>query len=511
MELKTTNDQICINEILFNGTIEESIELDYLLPDYFSNIFKILKSKITPKILSKRISSDKLVIDGIADIRIIYVAEETNHIKCINHKMSFTKTVDLKSNCDNPIVFVSAKSDYMNCRVVNPKRVDIRGSVNCKVKVINQVNRDIISDACNMGMQIRKKLITVGYDRKETERLFNIKEDIQLGTSNKKIQNILLTNAEALVTDYKIIPNKIIVKGEVLLHIIYETEEEKGEIFCEDKKVQISQILDILGVDEEYSCCIKLDVNNIQFDKREETEENKYICELGIGVICSTIKSKNIQIIKDIYSTCYETNMDFITMKNERLRNTINENRKINCSLEIDNDNLSMIYDTFIEFSANKIEDINGKIGISGQLNFSILGLDNENMPVIIDKTMDHIIDTDIDYPMHNINIDINISPINVSSEIMGSKIDINIELNLTGCIYDCIEENVVFNINIDVDKCKKRNSNCALIAYYAEKNECVWDIAKKYNTSIEGIMNENSLENDLLENKKMILIPIVD
>ncbi|NMA79558.1 MAG: LysM peptidoglycan-binding domain-containing protein, partial [Clostridiales bacterium] len=35
-------------------------------------------------------------------------------------------------------------------------------------------------------------------------------------------------------------------------------------------------------------------------------------------------------------------------------------------------------------------------------------------------------------------------------------------------------------------------------------------DIAKRYNTSVEAIMEENELEGEVLEQRGMLLIPIV-
>ena len=64
MELQLNRDSICINEIVFDGTLEQSIELDYLLPDYCQSIFKVLKCRITPKITSSRVQNGKLFLDG---------------------------------------------------------------------------------------------------------------------------------------------------------------------------------------------------------------------------------------------------------------------------------------------------------------------------------------------------------------------------------------------------------------------------------------------------------------
>ena len=47
-----------------------------------------------------------------------------------------------------------------------------------------------------------------------------------------------------------------------------------------------------------------------------------------------------------------------------------------------------------------------------------------------------------------------------------------------------------------------------ALAVYFADKNEKLWDIAKTFRTSIELIKRENELDSDVLDTKRVLLIP---
>ena len=53
-------------------------------------------------------------------------------------------------------------------------------------------------------------------------------------------------------------------------------------------------------------------------------------------------------------------------------------------------------------------------------------------------------------------------------------------------------------------------SDNCALTVYFSDKNEKVWNIAKRYRTTVEAIMAENSLDSDVITEKKTLLIPSV-
>ena len=51
MDLKINREILSVNEKIYDGVQEQSVELDYILPDYFPDIFKLIKCSITPSVL----------------------------------------------------------------------------------------------------------------------------------------------------------------------------------------------------------------------------------------------------------------------------------------------------------------------------------------------------------------------------------------------------------------------------------------------------------------------------
>ena len=62
---------------------------------------------------------------------------------------------------------------------------------------------------------------------------------------------------------------------------------------------------------------------------------------------------------------------------------------------------------------------------------------------------------------------------------------------------------------NISKDESKPINKELpAIVLYFAKSGESVWDIAMRYNTTINNIMSQNALTNDILTSDKMLIIP---
>ena len=56
----------------------------------------------------------------------------------------------------------------------------------------------------------------------------------------------------------------------------------------------------------------------------------------------------------------------------------------------------------------------------------------------------------------------------------------------------------------------KQRDGDYAIKLYYGCENENVWDIAKRYSTSVDAVIEENDLSGERLESGGMLIIPIV-
>ena len=65
----------------------------------------------------------------------------------------------------------------------------------------------------------------------------------------------------------------------------------------------------------------------------------------------------------------------------------------------------------------------------------------------------------------------------------------------------------VISEVAIDIDHPLEEKLKAPLIVYYGEKGERLWDIARKYATSVERIKLVNELHRDVLEDKKLLLI----
>ena len=119
MEFKVNRETISAAECVYEGIQEQGIEMDYILPDYYPDVFKLVRCDAVPVISDYSVNGDKLIYELRCDMRILYCSENGSILQCVNQKQTFSKTVDMGRFCDNTSVTLKPKCDFLNCRAVN--------------------------------------------------------------------------------------------------------------------------------------------------------------------------------------------------------------------------------------------------------------------------------------------------------------------------------------------------------------------------------------------------------
>ena len=134
MELKVNREVITVCEELYSGVQEQSTELDYILPDYFPEIFRIIQARMEPRIESYAISDGVLTYELCVEICVLYCAQDSPAVHCVRQKLCYTRTVELGRQCEGIAAELIPKPDYVNCRAVNQRRIDLRGAVSVRIR-----------------------------------------------------------------------------------------------------------------------------------------------------------------------------------------------------------------------------------------------------------------------------------------------------------------------------------------------------------------------------------------
>ncbi len=514
MELKLTHDTIEVNEVVFDAMVEQSVELDCLLPDYCPNVFKVLKCKLVPKMTSSRVMGNEAVIDGVATVFVVYICEETNQIRSFSQRLPFTKTVSLKSACENPVIDVTMQCEYLNCRGVNSRRFDIRGAIGIFLRVTDQRQETVVSDAEGAGVQKQQTSLKMDGECRQACKSFTVREELELPNGNDSIASILYHHEIARVDDVKVIANKVIVKGEIQMHIAYCPLGDDAVPQMVEYSVPVSQIVDLPGVDDRFICNVRFEVTCADLEPKTTLDgESKIIsAELSVNCICTCVMETEKEMVQDLYSTNYECELEYKKITLQRTFPLSTMTSMIQTSVDTPNEEIASVYDIWCDIARLTAKKTASGISLDGEFDICAICAAESGMPLSIDKRVEFHDDLDQDTGLPGCEMQANAQIRSMSYHLTGDhKIDLRIELLVFIKAVQLIHQPVVVNMTLDESRATSKAEQAALTLYFADEGEQIWDIAKRYHTSVAAILEENDLDAEIMKQGGMILIPLID
>ena len=506
-------DSICVAEMILDSTVEQSVELDYFLPDYFPNIFKLLKTSVTPVIQSQKIGGNQLALDGSAAVRVLYLAEDTGQICCVTQNIPFSKTVELPAECQNPTVQILPRCYFVSGRAVNQRRLDIRGGISCKVRVCDQREQAVVTGGSGGGMQFRQRRLSACSIRKNGQKSFVVSEDLDLGGTKPPFASLLGYAANAVPTEVKLIANKAICKAELSIHLFYLPEGENARPETMEYSLPISQIADLPGVEEDASCAARFCVTGLTIEPRaDETGESRALnAEITLTLTCTADKNEDVILADDAYSTLFETSITSRPVAAERLLQdadlTVTTRSTVDTPAPV-----SAVCDVWASFGEYSTRLEEGVLSLSGNLEITAFCIGTDGSPFVFDKTIPVELRLLTGVEAEELSFLPAVEILSCGYAILSeNSLEVRAELRVSGPVYEKCRFPAILDIAVNEEAPRARDALCALRICYAEAGDSVWDIAKSYSTSMAAVLEENSLEAERLDARTMLLIPLID
>lgn len=514
MDFSITRQPVCVTETVYDGQAEQGVEFDYILPDYYPDIFSIVKCTLKPKISSYNVSGDKLICDGVVCITVLYVSENSNNLNCVEHRYTYSKTVDLPRICEEASVSIVPKTDYCTCRAVSGRRIDVRGAVSFKIKVSTTKTTEIITDAEGCGVQLKKTPVLYCGNRISVQKQYVAREEIETEDIKGNVKNVISADAVCIVNECKVVSNKVILKGEARLKAVYTYEDgECVDFGVIEADIPLSQIVDATGLSERHICYAQFRALSCDLTVKQKSETGATVfgCELTVESSVNACAEDTIYPVTDMYSTDYESNFTSMQLKTETNPRYVSQQLTIRESVSCTDAQLEGVVDCSCELSnivcKGKSSD---ELVICGQAAYICIVKKENGVPAYVEKTSPF----ELIVPVNGLTEDSSIEPYlqvtSVSYSIDGNdRIDVRATVFVQGCLYQSIAVDIIKDMAIDESMVKEKQNDYLLKLYFPEKHEPVWDIAKRYNTSAAAILLENDMEEgDKVEG--MLLIPIV-
>ena len=512
MDYKLNREALTICQVVYDGYQEQPIDFEFSLPDYCPDIQKILKCQVTPSIINRAIIGDQLQIDGVVMVRVLYLDANSEGIRCSENNRPFSSSIPLKQNVDNAIIFAKPRIEYINCRATSPRRLDIHGAFSVGIKVIQPTTEEFVCGIEGEDIQQKKKGISASAVSGFSQQQFSISEVLEIADGKPPIETILRSGVTVVVQDFKVVANKLILKGEATLKLLYSPGIDATELESMEYVIPYSQILDCNGVTEECICNVSLEVLNFSTEIKSDSSGENTLIEAEIKVAVGTVayQDSEVTVVTDAYSTCYDLSTEYHSTEIENLVEIITDSHSQKDNFDLGENGVSKIIDVWNEINTVTAEEENEQIVYKGKFNICVLALNAESKPFYFERMSEFTCFRDWSKKVPGVRCEPDMTISNISYRITGaSTVEIKTELHFTSPVFQQTVCKSIIDVTPDEEHPKEKDNSAALTIYYAEEGESLWNIARAYCTSVEAIQKENDLAEEVMETRGMLLIPM--
>ncbi len=506
MEEQTIKTDVYSNENVFCENAEAPIDADFTLPDFCPDITKIFKCRAVSRIASKSMNGNSLTVEGSVCLTLLY-ADEAGALCSYEYPYPFSKTLQFSEDATGANVSCRSKVDYINCRAVTGRKVDIHGAVTVAIRVFRRKCTQIISDVDDCHIEQRHGVAPATVPMGYSEKYLMVEEDIPIGQGQPTIGRLLRSDAGPVVRESKIINDKIVVKGELVVSVLYASETP-GVPQSVKTVLPFSQIMDMEGVGDSCECDTRCDLAFLEIKPKPGDGGKTFALTAKLLLTSEAYCGNDVAVILDAYSRKFEAEMKTDRICFEKIVENINETYHCKKNLELQ-EPITAVLELWCDMQSAVARFEKGNIIIDGSMMVCLFALDQDSHAVYVEKNLDF----DYQYALQEGAEELSCTPqIDIMSSgftLTGTNtVELRVDLGINAAVYACRKLSLVTDLTVDKNCPKDQTRSCAMTIYFTGADECVWDVAKQYNASVNEIMKINELEEDCLPEGKMLLIP---
>ena len=512
MEYALNKESCNIRLTELDAVSEVPVDIDLDLPDYCPDIERILKCRLRPCVISKSITGDRLSVDGNTIISLYYLDSKKKTIRCCEHSRPFSVSFRLSGDQKDSVASVRLRTEYLNCRAVGPRRLDIHGAFSVCARVFRGGALEYCSDIQGEDIQQQKHTERLSVLRGFGQQQFTVSEVFDLGQDREMPETILRSELSVIPGDCRAVDDKLMIRGDAVLKLLYVTDIESGSLETMTFDFPVSQVVDVMGISESTVNDISVDVMSYDVSLRSEYEERGGLISLEakLSALAFAYEDGEAELIDDAYSTDYEleTSSDCLTLT--RMLSLPEQKTSVSAQLSMDGAGVSRISDVWCDSISFAFSSGSGELAVRGKLVFCVLGEDREGVPFCREKSADLEFGITPRDSSGSFGAEVSVIPQLISYVISSEdSVELKAVLRLRGCLCDTRKCRCIVSAEAPGDRPRIKDAEAALTLYYADEGESLWDIARMYCTSPEAIRLENDLSGEDNSGRTMLVIPM--
>ena len=504
MELKVFRDTLTAAGGLCDTKTELPIETEILIPDYLPQVFKIVKCLVRPVVLQAQTAGGRLTLDGYLRCVVFYQAEDQQSLCQTEQKLPFTKALDLPApeygGCQ---VHTGGEVEYLNCRAVNQRRVDVRGAFALNVTLTLRQEQPVITAVSGGGAEQLLCTLQGARPVASLDKLITAEEEISFPEPPAAVLDV---TGLATVQEVRLLAGKAVVKGEVEARVLYRTAPG-CQLEQLARPVAFNQIVDLDGVAEDCRCFAYVEPVGCTLMAAPNPQTPGTVSVTAM-LRLRAWRPMECVAVEDAFSTGFDAQVEYKTVTVEQMEPPLDQTVRLSLEGALPDENARILH-CFATLGPVEPAQAGPGVALRGRGAAHVLCLNSLGEIECYDKSFEYQLPDLWEGQIQEYRAECWADAVQCAARREGGGMAAELTLRVTGLLARARQQTVVSEMSCG-DPLEPQDPEVALRICYAQAGEDVFHIAKRYRVSPAALLRANQLEQPRLEAPARLLIPVV-
>ena len=491
---------------LRTGKTQEQVSescCEYVLPDYNSDVRKILFTKAVVRPSNKFTGSDEVELSGIVVYDVIY-SDTEGKISHTSFTSDYDFSVKYKEESVENVIFDTRVSSFA-VRLLSPRKFSAKASLCSGVKMIEQI-----------------KYLPEGnaFEKESPELLkktFRVRNIMQSDTVEREYAEMITAIDGAIEDELKAIYRKaeivteslsaddgrVNLRGELYLTAVIQNGDEPA--YFVEKTVPIEEEINLSVSPEntKLTPVVLISSENVTINPTDSG------CEVVMNVIADISvrveKNEEVELLLDSYSTFCPTNNGYSDFNYLELIDVIKMNDQHTAEILRSDVEEGRIKEIIFMDAQPKIDSVlteKDGVRLLGEIKYSGIASEINDDGSVSYSSIKHTAPfeekvNNCCQNKENVRVDAKVSTSRANAKIDGNKIYLEAGLFVEFTLSEESSEKILVSSVLCEDE-KYESGDSKIVAYYPDEGESLFSIAKKFHTSVERLAKLNPIAEEV-------------
>lgn len=241
---------------------------DFDVPSEKPPVDKILDVTTSAEITDKRILQNKVVVDGTVTIQVLYVAMEPDQpVHQLHRTFSFSDFLEVPGARPGMDVRVDVTVESADVDQILPDRLRADVVLMLTANVFEAKEVQVITGVA--GAQVNMVRLKIDHVIGEDSTQVVLRDTFETPEPKPEVEKILSTTVDKVeVTEAKVLKNKVIIRGDVSIQVVYVAALADQAVHAMHRKIPFRTFVEIPGAQEGMEVDVRAVVEFIDADKQ---------------------------------------------------------------------------------------------------------------------------------------------------------------------------------------------------------------------------------------------------